>query len=585
MKTSVLAFVCLLILPHVATAIPPAPGLDLLETEQISYFRIRPDYIDLAMSPPGARAFGVVRAVVLLIDFDDFSVQYPEHNSSYFEYKLFSSDRGSMRTYFEENSYGRFTITGDVFGWYRSSCSYRDIVNRDRTPFTKDDYGLDTSPDAIDSARCSFPLNIWGIVAEAVHLADDEVDFSLYDNDGPDGIPSSGDDDGFVDALFVIHPGIGAEHPAASPNREDYIWSLQSSLDYYTPTKGTSADGVKIGQFIIVPELGEIGVFAHEFCHILGLPDLYDPSRGNGGMSVVGMMCLMDAGAWGGPQHALGSVPSHLCAPMKYVLGWINPFRVCLACGDSSIVTGAEFPPCEILPVAFEIMYNPGGMDWNPSGKGRGEYFLVENRRKGVRYFDSYLPGSGLLIWKVDESRPDNTDPDHLLVELIQADGEDDIPGEDSDFWPGSLDKTEFTPYTNPPSSLSDGKYTGVSIENITEHFGGLVTADIRTGIPKRGNCYAFPNPFRPGIDPFVRICFVPEIGPAKPLSFKGLIFDIEGNIVRKLEGTEVVLEEGAALWDGKDINGNYVQSGLYFYFVESSGQTGTGVIGVKAKP
>ena len=34
---------------------------------------------------------------------------------------------------------------------------------------------------------------------DAVAQLDPIIDFSLYDNDGPDGIPSSGDDDGLVD--------------------------------------------------------------------------------------------------------------------------------------------------------------------------------------------------------------------------------------------------------------------------------------------------------------------------------------------------------------------------------------------------
>ena len=37
------------------------------------------------------------------------------------------------------------------------------------------------------------------------------IDWGLYDNDGPDGMPNSGDDDGFVDVLSVLHPQRGGE--------------------------------------------------------------------------------------------------------------------------------------------------------------------------------------------------------------------------------------------------------------------------------------------------------------------------------------------------------------------------------------
>ncbi|NIQ55069.1 MAG: hypothetical protein GWN71_10720, partial [Gammaproteobacteria bacterium] len=38
-------------------------------------------------------------------------------------------------------------------------------------------------------------------VTAAIRQADATIDFGQYDNDGPDGIPNSGDDDGYVDGL------------------------------------------------------------------------------------------------------------------------------------------------------------------------------------------------------------------------------------------------------------------------------------------------------------------------------------------------------------------------------------------------
>ena len=40
---------------------------------------------------------------------------------------------------------------------------------------------------------------------DALLAADGAIDFGLYDNDGPDGIPNSGDDDGFVDVAAFIY--------------------------------------------------------------------------------------------------------------------------------------------------------------------------------------------------------------------------------------------------------------------------------------------------------------------------------------------------------------------------------------------
>jgi immune inhibitor A len=587
MKSVLLAAACLayLVVACVSLAMPPLPRSDLLGQAGQHYFGSRPPIIDKPQSPPTTALSGLSQALLILIDFDDNQAQAHVYTPEFFREKLFGEGAGTLRAYLEENSYGRFSLLGDVHGWFRCTCKYGDIVNRDGIAGTSDDYGVDTSSDAIDLSLCDFPLNVWGLAAHVAALADETVDFSLYDNDGPDGIPGSADDDGFVDALFVVHAGIGAENlPFGS---ENHIWSLQSNLDYYPPTRGTTVDGVRIGAFVIVPELGEIGVFAHEFCHLLGLPDLYNSETGN---PVVGPLCLMDIGAWNGPQYSVGSVPSHLCAPMKYLLGWIEPRRVCLGCEAEESIEGGEIAPVGSNAVAYEVLTNPGGMDWSNDGKGAGEYFMLENRQQGIGYFESYIPASGLLIWKVDESRPNNNDSAKRLVEIIQADGETlvpglpgvNLPGEPSDFWPGSLGKSDFTPYTKPPSDLAGGRFSGVAVENIYQLPTRSIRADISLGLPKKGPAYVFPNPYRPGDGSDLRIVFVPEPGPDTPLTFAVTIFDLEGNLVRRLEAGDELLDNGTALWDGKDESGKYVDMGLYLYVIDSSGQQATGLIGIK---
>jgi immune inhibitor A len=574
----------------------PAPAIGprnrheggLLTAGAPDYFRARPAIIDIPVQPAPVRSSGMSRALVLLVDFDDKPAQVATYTPEYFRNRLFGSGQGSMRSYFEENSYGAFSVTGDVYGWFRSGCRHADIVNRDGIPGTGDDYGLDTSSQAIDESICDLPLNIWGLVVQTVELAGGQVDFAQYDNDGPDGIPDSGDDDGYVDALIVFHSGVGAEIFLDAGLAVNYIWSLQSDLDRYEPTRSTSVQGIKIGQFVLVAEMGGMGVFAHEFGHLLGLPDLYNSETGT---SVVGNLCLMDDGAWNGPFRD-ASVPSHLCAPMKHILGWVEPERVCFGCEGVDSVAAAVVEPHGTKPRPYQVLGNEGGMDWTASGTGRGEYFMIENRQRTEGHFEAYLDGSGLVIWKFDESRTDNNDPEGRLAEVIQADGEIvvdgsgsyDLPGEASDFWPGSLGKRDFTPRTEPSSNLSGGRFSGVSVTNITEGLSHTITADIKVGLPRKGAAYAYPNPYRLAEASPMRIVFVPEPGPDTPFpgTFEVLIFDLEGNLVRKLEDAGEILDDGTALWNGRDETGNEVDPGLYFYSARSSGQEATGVVGIK---
>jgi immune inhibitor A len=553
---------------------------------ELRYFAERPPIVDLPRVPATARSTGDCRALVLLVDFPD-KPSDGERPPSFFTGMLFGSAQTSMRGYFLENSYGLFSLEGHVSGWVRSACRHAEFVNRDGTPGTVDDYGLDVSPSAIQPSVCDYPLNIWGMVAMAVEMADDDIDFSQYDNDGPDGVPDSGDDDGYVDALMIVHSGPGAETLGTLPNSVNFIWSMQSDLDYYSPTRNTVADGVRIGPFAMVPEMGEVGVYAHEFCHLLGLPDLYDTETG---LPVVGRFCLMDEGTWNGPQMSAGSVPSHLSAPMKYFLGWLDPDEVCLGCGGPESINDARIDPAGIFDSAYRLLGNPDGVDWSRDGTGSGEYFVLENRQSNRGYYEAYLPASGLVIWRVDEGRPDNNDIQAPLVTIIQADGEVvdreapgmNIPDGPGDVWPGSLNKRDFTPTTDPSSNLSGDRFSGVSVTGISRDPSGVVFADISVGLSTRGAVYAYPNPYRLTETLPMRIVYLPDPGPDRPLSFSVRIFNLEGDLVRVLEGSGETTGNGTALWDARDESGRTVDPGVYYYAIESSGQEATGTIGIR---
>ena len=83
-----------------------------------------------------------------------------------------------------------------------------------------------------------------------------------------------------------------------------------------------------IGDYTVEPENGGVGVFAHEFGHDLGLPDLYDTSGNVGGAeNSTGFWTLYSSGSYGSsgkPEDGIGSKPIPMSAYEKIYLGWSN---------------------------------------------------------------------------------------------------------------------------------------------------------------------------------------------------------------------------------------------------------------------
>jgi len=403
-----------------------------------------------------------VNVPVILITFSD---RTPTYSVANFQDLLFgrrpaiATGPGSMKDYYEEVSYGKFSVSGGpagVQGWFASANGH-------------DYYG-----EKWGSKRAA------ELVAEAVRAADAYIDFSQYDNDG----------DGYVDALIVVHQGMGAE----STGDMSDIWSHQ----WYLSAAGqddVKLDGVWIDAYTVQPEecwrwkdvksISSIGVFAHEFGHALGLPDLYDYDGSSEG---VGNWCLMAGGSWN-RTNGSGDTPAHMSAWCKWCLGWVNPVPV------RGYRENWVFNASALSDSVAQFLPNPGGPDdWHWYWGGEGEYFLVENRYKTG--FDAGLPGSGLAIWHIDESQTDNDDENHKLVDMEEADGLRDLDfaerrnrGDAGDVYPGSSDNRRFGDRTNPDNSWYDERNTGCSIRNISDAV-PVMTADVSLDCACTGRSY-----------------------------------------------------------------------------------------------
>ena len=383
---------------------------------------------------PGMKLLTIQRqSIVIIVDFNDNIADTENYPASHYEDLLFSIGTfptGSMRDYYLENSYGNFEVVGAVSGWHRMPMTYSYYVDGQRG------FG-------------DYPRNAQKLTEDAVVAADPFVDFSQYDNDGPDGIPNSGDDDGYVDALFVVHAGPGYETSHDPNDIHSHAWVTSEDVP---------VDGVYVWRYSMEPEDGHIGVFCHELGHVLGLPDFYDygyDSRGAGYWSV------MASGSWGGG----GITPVHFDAYSKSLLGFVTP----------TVPTGTLFdilvPQVETNPVVYKV--------WTDGSPG-SEYFMFENRQQTG--FDVSVRGEGIVIYHVDENTHGNDDQrcgsgdPHYELAVEQADGQCDLEynnnsGDAGDPWPGTGGAENpnyaFNLLSTPNTRAYDDAPTGVSIFNI----------------------------------------------------------------------------------------------------------------------
>jgi immune inhibitor A len=301
---------------------------------------------------------GTEYLTAVLIDFTDVQhgqIPAPDRsvdNSSYwsadvspahYSDMLFTPGGGSyglpsMRDYYLEQSSGRFTWAGQVSYWVQVNATEAAFgKNLPKTGAGGDDANgpvyrvVDFALKALAASG-----NYGGLdLAKA-----DQVD--RYDCDG-DGIFA--EPDGYVDHFGLVHAGSG-EEAGGGAQGGDAIWSHRwyANFDDETGPEGCHLGGYNlpgtdlwVGDYTIQPEDGGVGVFAHEFAHDLGLPDLYDTAGGpdNG----TGFWTLMSSGSWASDSpDAIGDHPVHMGGWEKLALGWLGDNLARVSLGANAIV-------------------------------------------------------------------------------------------------------------------------------------------------------------------------------------------------------------------------------------------------------
>ena len=369
---------------------------------------------------------------LLLVEFPDANAVYsPEEIDMVMNQEgythLNNENSGSFRDFYQEISYGNFLPIAEVSEWFMASNGH-------------DYYSYN---------------NGYQRVRELIRTAVDDLeaagfDWSNFDNDN----------DGYVDALNVIHQGPGAEEGDYSN-----IWSHKSSLGNLS----VSYDGVIISSYNISPEIQNgnlvaIGVLAHEFGHALGLPDLYDTDYSSSGS---GKLALMASGSWGTSNNSPW-YPATMIGWCKEQLGWVEVVEI----ND------------DLDAVSIEQTYSNNIVYRVDHPQVEEEYWLIENRQKIGS--DTLMPTPGLTIWHINDNMAEgwavNNDEPYYGVGLEQADGmfalENGGPSNGGDVYPGTTNNREFSNSSNPNTSSLYGEPSMLRIDNISDP-GDFMTFDV----------------------------------------------------------------------------------------------------------
>ncbi|MBA3889906.1 MAG: M6 family metalloprotease domain-containing protein [Gemmatimonadaceae bacterium] len=350
--------------------------------------------------------------------------------------------------FYSEVSGGRLVLDGHVANWVPTALTISEVTG--------------TSMGLGGNAR----VGEW--LKQAVAAADPAIDFRQYDNNGPDGIPDSGDDDGQVDvAAFLFHE---MEASCGGPG----IWPHRAGIAGWGNGPAVTSDTGFNGQPIIIngymvqgaTECGttspmQPNVIAHEFGHVLGLPDYYDMSGGilrEQRVWVVGCWELMSAGSWGCGSGPKGTTltPPHMGPYPKALLGWVTPTIVPAETRDREFVLRPVRTSGDVLRVPLSA----------------SQYLLLEYRDRGG--FDAVLPAAGVLAYRVEPARnwlPCPTCARTWGYSLIEADAN------------AGLTRTEFAGGNRGEAGdvFRTGAITGATTPSLTLHGGGPTTVSIHS--------------------------------------------------------------------------------------------------------
>lgn len=247
----------------------------------------------------------------------------------------------TMKNMYEEMSRGAYTLSGQATAWV--SVPHSEGYYGATVCHLNDEGVYEAGPMQDQQGHPDNPLGPGQLPIDAVAAVAAQnpdfpwADYDIEDQGDRDGDGNVNEPDGVIDHVVLVHAG--EDKSGGGGKQGTYaIWAHSSAVAGGAVIPGTD---LKISNYIVQPEDSGVGVFAHEYGHDLGLPDLYDTS--NNGNSDVDFWDLMSSGSHSGP--IFQSMPTHMGIWDKWVLGWVDPQVVNPGDGTTTIKVGQSSRP------------------------------------------------------------------------------------------------------------------------------------------------------------------------------------------------------------------------------------------------
>lgn len=382
-----------------------------------------------------------VRTLVIPVQFSDRNFSGP-------------NPRSAIYNLFNQQNYSENGATGSVLDYFRDNFDDRgqlifDVCNVVTLPYTMRYYG--------ENAGGVSDRNLRQLVQHACIAADATgVDFSNYDFNY----------DGYVDNVILIVAG----HNEAEGGGDDTIWPQSWNIS----DAGLTIDGKRVSNFSVCSELAGatgyrftgIGTICHEFCHFLGLPDLYDINGATEGEGpgLCGTLSVMDRGNYNNE----GRTPPYLTVFERNLVGLVTTIPV-------RTPRQLSISPVQYTSQAFVLPTSVTGED-----------FWIEYRT-GTRW-DAYIGGWGLVVYHVDrsvneagsmtarmrwETNAVNGCAAHPCARFIASTGTDPASAADA-FYPGISEVRDIQSSVNFPLTGWNGNGIGLGITDVAISVEGM---------------------------------------------------------------------------------------------------------------